>query len=314
MTVLFDNILFGGGGRDTHNKGWFATPQALSAAYPTANPGDFAVVGSTDTIWVWNATSSTWKDTDTKGQVSSVNNETGDVTLDAADVGACYTLEGLGVTSQNVSSKTLLDSIVAKNLPTGCFVSGGVELTDFPTGALSNAEILINLKKSTLGMVIYDITLSSINVAPYIWYACFQAGQSDNVTWVSSTAPQSTKEDTSFITSGNVPNAITFSKLTPIVYYTAGTNSTLAFNSFTASDVTENGVYTWELICSSSNAITGTTYGASIQYVGNDKAYNPSLAFPLIDNTRTAHVFTVRLIKNGATSSWMFAYNYSFKG
>lgn len=38
-----------------HDKGFFATPEALREAYPTANAGDHAVVGTTDTLWVWDA-------------------------------------------------------------------------------------------------------------------------------------------------------------------------------------------------------------------------------------------------------------------
>jgi hypothetical protein len=71
-----------GGGGDVHNKGYFATPEALRTAYPTAEPGDFAIVESTDTVWVWDSDTSDWKDSDTKGQVTSVNGQTGDVVLD----------------------------------------------------------------------------------------------------------------------------------------------------------------------------------------------------------------------------------------
>lgn len=76
------------GGGDSHNKGYFATPEALRTAYPTAEAGDFAIVESTDTVWVWDSDTSAWKDSDQKGQVTSVNNQTGDVTLTASDVGA----------------------------------------------------------------------------------------------------------------------------------------------------------------------------------------------------------------------------------
>ena len=61
-------VLYGGG--DNHNKGYYATPEALAEAEPTAEPGDWAIVGSTDTVWVWDDDSSAWVDTDTKGQVT----------------------------------------------------------------------------------------------------------------------------------------------------------------------------------------------------------------------------------------------------
>lgn len=87
--------------------GYYETPDALRQAHPTAEAGNWAIVGSTDTVWVWDIDTSTWKDshqaTDlsnyyTKAQadgrflqtapVQSVNGETGAVVLSAADVGA----------------------------------------------------------------------------------------------------------------------------------------------------------------------------------------------------------------------------------
>ena len=56
------------GGSDKHNKGYFATSSDLTTAYPTAEAGDYAIVGSTDTVWVWEETTSSWVDTDTKAQ------------------------------------------------------------------------------------------------------------------------------------------------------------------------------------------------------------------------------------------------------
>lgn len=67
--------------QDPHNKGYFATADALKAAIPTGQNGDFAVVGATDTIWVWDGDGGGWVDSDTKGQVTSVNGQTGAVTV-----------------------------------------------------------------------------------------------------------------------------------------------------------------------------------------------------------------------------------------
>lgn len=72
----------GAGGSDPHNLGYYADLTALQTARPTGTDGDFAILGSTDTIWVWDSGTSAWKDTDTKGQVTSVNGQTGDVVLD----------------------------------------------------------------------------------------------------------------------------------------------------------------------------------------------------------------------------------------
>lgn len=78
----------GAGGGDAHNKGYFATQSALETAYPTAEAGDYAIVGETDTVWIWDEDTDAWVDTDTKGEVTSVNGLTGEVELSAEDVGA----------------------------------------------------------------------------------------------------------------------------------------------------------------------------------------------------------------------------------
>lgn len=80
-----------GGGGDQHNLGYFATQAALEEAYPTAEAGDWAIVGATDTVWIWDTDTSAWKDSDQKGQVTSVNNQTGAVTLGINEVAPTQT-------------------------------------------------------------------------------------------------------------------------------------------------------------------------------------------------------------------------------
>jgi hypothetical protein len=71
----------GGGGGDQHNLGYYATQAALEEAHPTAEAGDWAIVGATDTVWIWDTDNSEWVDSDQKGQVTSVNGQTGAVTV-----------------------------------------------------------------------------------------------------------------------------------------------------------------------------------------------------------------------------------------
>lgn len=71
------------------NKGYFATQAALTTAYPTASAGDYAIVGSTDTVWIWDTDGTpAWEDSDQKGAVTSVNGMTGAVTIANATTGA----------------------------------------------------------------------------------------------------------------------------------------------------------------------------------------------------------------------------------
>lgn len=69
------------------NKGWFTSEAALNTAHATAASGDYASVGTTDTMWLWDADTNAWVDTGENGAVSSVNGFTGDVTLAKADIG-----------------------------------------------------------------------------------------------------------------------------------------------------------------------------------------------------------------------------------
>lgn len=95
--------------------GWYETEQALQAAHPTGTNGQWAIIGSTDTIWTWDSDTNAWVDSGaqmdlsnyyTKDQadaafataaqgalaasaIQSVNGKSGTaVTLSAADVGA----------------------------------------------------------------------------------------------------------------------------------------------------------------------------------------------------------------------------------
>ena len=50
--------------------GYYTTPKALKAAHPTSKVGFWAIVGSTDSIWVWDDTSNDWIDTHKKTDLS----------------------------------------------------------------------------------------------------------------------------------------------------------------------------------------------------------------------------------------------------
>lgn len=45
-----------------HDKGYFANPAALQEAVPTGVDGDYAIVGTTDTIWMWDSDTQAWVD------------------------------------------------------------------------------------------------------------------------------------------------------------------------------------------------------------------------------------------------------------
>lgn len=113
--------------------GWFETEQALEAAHPTGQNGQWAIIGSTDTIWTWDSDTSAWVNSGstadlsnyyTKTQadaafataaqgalaasaVQSVNGKTGTaVTLNASDVGAAPAANGINTYTCTTSSTT----------------------------------------------------------------------------------------------------------------------------------------------------------------------------------------------------------------
>ena len=142
----------GGSGGDPHNKGSFLTPAALREAYPTAEPGDFAIVESTDTIWVWDADTSDWKDGDQKGQVTSVNGQTGDVVIpnelpdQTGQSGKFLTTDG---TNASWSDKPLA------NTATG---AGALTLLGTPT----NQRYSINIGQQTTTRAENSVTLGAV--------------------------------------------------------------------------------------------------------------------------------------------------------
>ena len=113
--------------------GWFETEQALESAHPTGQNGQWAIIGSTDTIWTWDSDTSAWVNSGstadlynyyTKTQadaafataaqgalaasaVQSVNGKTGTaVTLNASDVGAAPAANGISTYTCTTSGTT----------------------------------------------------------------------------------------------------------------------------------------------------------------------------------------------------------------
>lgn len=64
-------------------KGYFADPDALLEAVPNGTAGDWAIVGSTDTVWVWDVEAEKWTDSGNKTDLS------GYYTKDETDAALC---------------------------------------------------------------------------------------------------------------------------------------------------------------------------------------------------------------------------------
>lgn len=82
-----------------YNKGHYTTVQELVTAYPNGiqNPqsrkGWYAIVGETDTVWIWDIEGNEWKDSGvSSGGVESVNGLDGEVILTGGNINATATI------------------------------------------------------------------------------------------------------------------------------------------------------------------------------------------------------------------------------
>lgn len=101
-----------GGSSDSHNKGYYATQAALEEAYPTGEAGDWAIVGATDTVWVWDTDTSAWVDTDTKGEVTPdmiIVKSTTMPTASTTPAGAVY--QYVGATNANYTHGYIYENV-----------------------------------------------------------------------------------------------------------------------------------------------------------------------------------------------------------
>lgn len=191
------------GGGDSSNLGYFATLQALQEAYPTAEPGNWAIVGTTDTVWVWDEDTSAWVDTDQKGQVTSVNNQTGDVTvqetlvsgtniksingnsiLGAGDMQISGFLPFPAGWTTNGTTKALCDDIAADTTTVkGSAFLGEVTCSDLPA-SIVNSEINVYINDGTTAAdKVIILELTSGNVAPYRWIYVYWNGGTNTSGW-----------------------------------------------------------------------------------------------------------------------------------
>ena len=56
--------------------GWYQNYEALYAAHNTGYDGNWAIVGETDTIWVWDSDTGVWKDTDQSSKFANYYDKT----------------------------------------------------------------------------------------------------------------------------------------------------------------------------------------------------------------------------------------------
>lgn len=105
------------------NKGFYVTESALTTAHAAASDGDFAIVGATDTVWVWDGDSSAWVDTNQGSTATNLSTSTGasSVTVhsstgtDAVIPAATASLAG----AFTATDKTKLDALASTSVFVG---------------------------------------------------------------------------------------------------------------------------------------------------------------------------------------------------
>ena len=155
----------GGGGGDAHNLGYYATQSALETAHPTASAGDFAIVGDTDTFWVWDTDGSQW--------VNTGNAQ-----------GTTY-LTFPNTWTTNSTTKALCDDIAADNTAEkGKAYLGEVTCSDLPAGIINSELVVEIMDGTTAANKVIVLTLTSGNVAPYMWKYTYWNGGSNVSGWI----------------------------------------------------------------------------------------------------------------------------------
>ncbi len=155
---LIPSIVSSGSSQDPNNKGWFTTPAALSAAYPTGENGWFAIVGSTDTVWVWDTGTGDWVDSGASG--------TGDVTGPASSVDSNVALFD-GTTGKVIKDGGALGALASRNTVASADIdSGAVDTIQLASDAVTTPKIADgNVSDAKLGTGINANKISSGTVS-----------------------------------------------------------------------------------------------------------------------------------------------------
>lgn len=154
-------------GTEANDKGYFATESELTTAYPSGQDGWYAVVGETDTVWVWDSDGSIWKDSGNNysGYATETHSATTKATPDDADEFgfadsvASWVIKKLSWVNIKATLKTYFDTIYqSKESPYDLNFALSDETSDLTTDNDTTIKVLRN-------MTIESITFY-VNVAP----------------------------------------------------------------------------------------------------------------------------------------------------
>ena len=170
-------------------QGWFDTAAALKAALPTGEKGQWAVVGETGSIWIWNPDTGSWKDAAVSVDFSAYYTKAQADAAFALKPATSTTLGGIKVGDNlSIDASGRLSGAAPYALPAATTstlggVKAGSNLTVYADGTLAlEKRGVINALGYTPAQVTagtYDLTAGSSYLATGTIYVQYATGTSD---------------------------------------------------------------------------------------------------------------------------------------
>lgn len=143
--------------------GWYETEQALQAAHPTGESGQWGIIGSTDTIWTWDSDTSAWVNSGAQVDLSNYyTKEQADAAFATAAQGekadtAVQTVNGLPGPNPTLTAANV-GAVQSVNGQTGPDVSLVPELlwtNQTPNSPFNAQTLTLDTKEYTWFIIIY---------------------------------------------------------------------------------------------------------------------------------------------------------------
>ena len=170
-------------------QGWFDTAAALKAALPTGEKGQWAVVGETGSIWIWNPDTGSWKDAAVSVDFSDYYTKSQADAAFALKPATSATLGGVKVGDNlNIDADGRLSGAAPYALPAATTstlggVKAGSNLTVYADGTLSLEKSgvtgALGYTPAQVTAGTYDLTAGSSYLATGTIYVQYATGTSD---------------------------------------------------------------------------------------------------------------------------------------
>ena len=170
-------------------QGWFDTAAALKAALPTGEKGQWAVVGETGSIWIWNPDTGSWKDAAVSVDFSAYYTKAQADAAFALKPATSTTLGGIKVGDNlSIDASGRLSGAAPYALPAATTstlggVKAGSNLTVYADGtlALKKSGVIgaLSYTPAQVTAGTYDLTAGSSYLATGALYVQYATGTSD---------------------------------------------------------------------------------------------------------------------------------------